>query len=83
MKTMQRSEEKWNDLSFEGLHPEEHYRVSNYGRIKHFNKSINSWKVLSTTNTKKDKTGYEYFTWFKGDRGFPQKISKPVHRLVA
>ncbi len=73
------SNEVWKSVQFEGLKKGEQYEVSNYGRIRHFKKDQKIWKVHPTAKS----NGYEYFTWFKSEKGWKHKISKPIHRLVA
>lgn len=73
-------DEKWRPVWFENIHPEEKYEVSNYGRIRRWKEKHQQWKVLSTSNQRKDGTGYHYFR-FKGDDN--QLRTKSVHRLVA
>jgi hypothetical protein len=75
-------EEEWKSIFFEGLKAGEHYQISNHGRIRHYKPKEERWKILKNTNSKKDGTGYEYFTWFKSEKGWRHKISKPIHRLV-
>ena len=70
--------EEWKTVKFLGINEEEHYQVSNYGRIRIFKPALNDWKVLKSANVK----GYRYFT-FKSNIDWKHKISKPVHRLVA
>ncbi len=71
--------EEWEPIQFDGLKKDERYMVSNYGRIMHYKQNKQQWKLLKTANT----NGYQYFTWFKSEDGKRERISKPVHRLVA
>lgn len=80
MGTNQFKDEQWKPVWFENIHTEEKYEVSNYGRIRRWKPKHKDWKVLSTSNQRKDGTGYHYFR-FKGDDN--QLRTKSVHRLVA
>ena len=72
--------EKWKPVWFENIHPDEKYEVSNFGRIRRWKPKHDDWKILSTSNQRKDGTGYHYFR-FKGADN--QLRTKSVHRLVA
>lgn len=72
--------EKWKPVWFENINPEEKYQVSDYGRIRRWKPKNEEWKILSTSNQRKDGTGYHYFR-FKG--ADDQLRTKSVHRLVA
>ncbi|MBN1111716.1 MAG: hypothetical protein JXA53_02240 [Bacteroidales bacterium] len=40
------SDETWKKLTYEGLDPEEHYEISNYGRIKSFKVRKTDGKII-------------------------------------
>ena len=70
--------EIWLPLSFDGLNSAERYEISNYGRVRHFNASIQEFKI--------GKLGigdYAYYTSFKTENRSRKYMSKPIHRLVA
>ncbi len=71
--------EKWKPVRIEGLKEGELYEISNYGRVRYFKKDLQEWKIYKNSLA----NGYEYFTWFKSNKGWRHKINKPVHRLVA
>lgn len=75
-------DEVWKPVEFEGIKQDEHYEISNYGRVRHFKKEFDSWKILKTSNQKKDGTGYVYFR-FKSEREGGKPMTKAIHRLVA
>lgn len=75
-------DEIWKPVEFDGIKRDENYEISNYGRVRHFKKEFENWKVLKTSNQKKDGTGYVYFR-FKSDRESGKPMTKAIHRLVA
>lgn len=75
--------EKWKDLKLEGLKSGEVYEVSNLGRIRHREKKGAEFKMVRTVNTRRDGSGYMYFTWAKSAESPRKIVSKPIHRLVA
>lgn len=82
MKKDQLWEEVWKPVEFEGIKCDENYEISNYGRVRHFKSDVNDWKILKTSNQKKDGTGYVYFR-FKSEREGGKPMTKAIHRLVA
>ncbi len=70
--------EQWKPVSFEGLHPEARYEISNLGNLRIWQASAQRWQVLTPVG----KT-YLYFTAFKSVNGWKKRITKPLHRLVA
>ncbi len=74
--------EVWKPVEFEGIKKDEYYEISNFGRVRHFKKELEVWKILKTSNQKKDGSGYMYFR-FKSDRADNKPVTKAVHRLVA
>jgi hypothetical protein len=80
MVTKQYKDEQWKPIWFEGIHPEEKYEVSNYGRIRRWKEKRKDFKILSTSNQRADGTGYDYFRFKRDDN---QLSTKSVHRLVA
>lgn len=82
MKKDQLWDEVWKPVEFEGIKRDENYEISNYGRVRHFKSDVNDWKILKTSNQKKDGTGYVYFR-FKSERESGKPMTKAIHRLVA
>ncbi|MFO7879669.1 MAG: NUMOD4 domain-containing protein [Bacteroidota bacterium] len=70
--------EKWKRIVFDGIDESEKYDISNFGRIRRFNKTSEEWKVLKSSYIK----GYKVFAFRSGT---PEKktITKTVHKLVA
>jgi hypothetical protein len=73
-------DEAWKAVSFKGIHPDESYEVSNYGRIRRMNAKIKEWKICKPANV----NGYAYFSFriIEGKNG-KKRITKSLHRLVA
>lgn len=80
MSTKNYWDEQWKSVKFDGLHREEKYEVSNYGRIRRWDKKSEEWKINKPANV----NGYAYFS-FRADPDESQRrrITKSVHRLVA
>lgn len=73
-------DEQWKSVYFEGIHPEEKYEISNYGRIKRFDTKLNEWKINKPANV----NGYAYFSFRTAPaEGSRNRITKSLHRLVA
>lgn len=73
-------DEKWMPVQFEGIHPDENYQVSNYGRIRRWNSRAGEWVLNRPANV----NGYAYFSFrAKPSTNFRHRITKSVHRLVA
>jgi hypothetical protein len=70
--------EKWKPIFDEFIDPEEKYEISNFGRIRKFNKELNDYVILKSQNV----NGYKYFT-FKSNIDWKHKRTKIVHKLVA
>ncbi|MBN2667988.1 MAG: HNH endonuclease [Bacteroidales bacterium] len=74
--------EEWRQIIDVNIHPEPNYQVSNYGRIRRWNADENEWKILKSSSSKKDGTGYHYYS-FKTTREGVKSHAKSVHRIVA
>jgi hypothetical protein len=73
-------DELWKAVSFKGIHPDESYEVSNYGRIRRMNLKIKSWKICKPANV----NGYAYFSFrILESKTGKKRITKSLHRLVA
>ncbi|HYX07341.1 MAG TPA: HNH endonuclease [Bacteroidales bacterium] len=70
--------ENWKRLDFEGLHPDETYEISDYGRMRRIDKHTHDWKVIEPSDCK----GYKIFS-FKTDIEGKASVTKLIHRLVA
>ena len=75
--------EKWVRFEHEYFKPDDHFEVSNYGRIKRLNPKNNEWELIKTYNGKKDGTDYDFFCLTRYVNKIKKRVSKPVHRLVA
>ncbi len=75
-------DEQWKPVIFEGIKQDESYEISNYGRVRSYRDDLEKWKLLKTSNQKKDGSGYVYFR-FKSDRENGKAMTKAIHRLVA
>ncbi|MFA6403154.1 MAG: hypothetical protein WCX31_16250 [Salinivirgaceae bacterium] len=75
--------EEWRRFTLPGMRDGEIYEISNYGRVKHFNKKLNDLQFLTTTNQFKDKSGFEYVNNFKRVPGTTKRVTDSIHRLVA
>lgn len=76
--------EEWKDIDHSDIDKDEKYQISNYGRVRQWKPKLGVWKVLKNGNTKRDGTGYEYYTnFFKANTGKKERVSKLIHRLVA
>jgi hypothetical protein len=72
--------EEWKPVKFTGIHPEETYELSNYGRIRHLDPKTEEWKISKPANV----NGYAYFSFRTVDGvGKKNRITKSLHRLVA
>lgn len=71
--------EAWKPVIYKNIKEGDKYEVSNYGRIRYFNRNLNVWQVKNNTIIH----GYPYYTWFKTNRGWKYNTSKCVHKLVA
>lgn len=73
-------DEEWKPVSFDGISQAEKYEISNYGNIRRWVKSENTWRINKPANV----NGYYYFSFktdaLKNKRG---RVTKSVHRLVA
>ncbi|MCX2745912.1 NUMOD4 domain-containing protein [Mangrovivirga sp. M17] len=67
--------EEWKKLTFDDIHPDEHYEISNYGRVKSY-KTKKEGAIIKGSRIK----GYRTIT-VKRDSG--KLISKYIHKLVA
>ncbi len=83
MNKEEKHEELWKPLKFIGLKRGEKYEISNMGQLRYYYDTEHDWKIMKTTNSNKNGTGYVYFTWFKSSKGWKHRITKPIHRLVA
>jgi len=73
-------DEKWKLVHFEGIDPNEKYEVSNYGRIRRFDKKTQDWKINKPANV----NGYAYFSFkISSKKGDKSRVTKSLHRLVA
>jgi hypothetical protein len=72
-------DEAWKPLSFEGMHPDDVYEISSYGRIRRFEPKTKSWKLCKPANV----NGYAYFSFrTKNDESIRNRVTKSLHRLV-
>lgn len=73
-------DEIWKLVRFKGINPDEKYEVSNYGKIRRFDKKSSEWKVNNPANV----NGYAYYS-FKiiPVNGGKNRVTKSIHRLVA
>lgn len=73
-------DEVWKPVNFEGINIDDKYEISNYGRIKKWEKKANDWVVQKPSNV----NGYAYFS-FRTDEAITQRkrVTKSLHRLVA
>ncbi len=73
-------DEKWKLVHFKGIHPDEKYEVSNYGRIRRFDNKSSGWKMNKPANV----NGYAYYSFrIDSDKGKKSRVTKSIHRLVA
>jgi hypothetical protein len=73
-------DEKWKVIYFDKIDPNEKYEISNYGRIRRFDKKKNDWKIQKPANV----NGYAYFSFrTKEDSDGKNRITKSLHRIVA
>lgn len=75
--------EQWARFEHEYFKPEDHYEVSNYGRVKRKNPKTESWELVRAYNGKKDGTDYDFFCLTRYVNKKKKRVSKPIHRLVA
>ncbi len=76
-------DEEWKNINSDDIESDEQYQISNYGRVRHWKSKYKVWKILRNGNTKRDGTGYEYFTnFFKAGSNRKKRVSKLIHRLV-
>lgn len=75
--------EEWKKFTLPGMREGEIYEVSNYGRVKHYNKKKQEWQFLKAINQFKDNTGFLYVNNFKRVKGTTKRVTDSVHRLVA
>ncbi len=68
--------EEWKSLEVVGLHPEEHYMISNYGRIKSFKRSSKDGDIINGGRLK----GYNCLS-VKLKNG--RRTTRYIHKLVA
>jgi hypothetical protein len=73
-------DEEWKSVCFEGINKDDKYEISNYGRIRKWEKKVNDWAVQKPSNV----NGYAYFS-FRTDEAITQRkrVTKSLHRLVA
>ena len=73
-------DEVWKPVFFEGINKEDRYEISNYGRIRKWEKKVDDWGVQKPSNV----NGYAYFS-FKTEEEITQRkrVTKSLHRLVA
>ncbi len=74
--------EEWRVLTLPEITEEEIYEVSTYGRVRSTKKGTDKFKMLKSSNQKKDGTGYMYFR-FKSNKGNNDAMTKAMHRIVA
>jgi len=73
-------DEKWKGVYFDRIDPNEKYEISNYGRIKRFDRKKNDWKIQKPANV----NGYAYFSFRTiEDENGKSRITKSLHRIVA
>ncbi|MBI9036397.1 MAG: HNH endonuclease [Bacteroidales bacterium] len=70
--------EEWERILFDGISENVIYEVSNYGRIRKKDSSLESWRIMKISTVK----GYSYFS-FVSNQDWTHPKSKTVHRLVA
>ncbi|MFW6218539.1 MAG: NUMOD4 domain-containing protein [Bacteroidota bacterium] len=70
--------EEWRLLEFEGLHPDEKYEISSFGRLRRWDKKREEWKLVKLSNSK----GYLVYS-FKSADSDKYSITKTIHKLVA
>lgn len=73
-------DEVWKPVYFEGINKEDKYEISNYGRIKKWEKKADDWVVQKPSNV----NGYAYFS-FRTEEAIThrKRVTKSLHRLVA
>jgi len=73
-------DEQWKPVKFEGISKTDKYEISNYGRIKKWEKKKNDWVIQQPSNV----NGYAYFS-FKTEEEITgrKRVTKSLHRLVA
>jgi hypothetical protein len=76
-------EEMWKRFTLPNVQPDEVYEVSNYGKVRHFNKETNTYVIIKSFNQFKEGNGFEYVSNFKRVKGTKKRTSESVHRLVA
>ncbi len=80
MNVMNHWDEEWKPVSFEGLHPDEKYEISNYGRVRRYYKKTGEFKINKAANV----NGYAYFSFkVKVKNQDKVRVTKSLHRLVA
>ncbi len=73
-------DEKWELVQFKGIHPDEKYEVSNYGRIRRLDRKSSEWKINKPANV----NGYAYYSFrIASENGSKSRVTKSIHRLVA
>jgi hypothetical protein len=73
-------DEKWKPVYFEGVDEDDKYMISNYGRIKKWERKKNDFVVQKPSNV----NGYAYFSFRTEEDILNRKrITKSLHRLVA
>lgn len=73
-------DEEWRPVYFEGINKDDKYEISNYGRIRKWEKKVDNWVIQKPSNV----NGYAYFS-FKTEEAITQRkrVTKSLHRLVA
>ncbi len=73
-------DEVWKLVRFNGIDPNEKYEVSNYGRIRRFDKKTSDWKLNKPANV----NGYAYYSFkIVVENLGKTRVTKSIHRLVA
>ncbi len=73
-------DEKWKPIYFEGVDQDDKYQISNYGRIKKWERKKNDFVIQKASNV----NGYAYFSFRTDEEILNRKrITKSLHRLVA
>jgi hypothetical protein len=73
-------DEAWKPVQFDGIDQNEQYQISNYGRVRRFDRKIKGWKIHRPANV----NGYAYFSFRTVIQpNGRNRITKSLHRLVA
>lgn len=75
--------ETWKRFHLDDFKENDHYEVSNYGRIRRINPRTNEYEPIKAYNGKKDGTDYDFFCVTRYIDKKKKRLSRPVHRLVA